>query len=426
MPTGTEASDSTILQQCFQKCQYELEWDEHFYYFAKIKIHSKTSSIKSDGRPDGCVFVYDRLLNEYDIAVPDEKIRPEWLRKTAPHYIQRVDPVPGTNGKTWKALCYNPCQSNDDCAPKAQNGISRKAYTCALGACQKNRNESDSYWLTEQRFKDMVIVTGADSGYFMGLQNLVASARYWLPRNRVVIYNLGFSKEQLSEAGSWWNVVEIRWKDGFPEHFPEHARVGKKYAWKPIAIKEALDEYKMIFWMDAGSTFTGPIDAMERIVEQTGIFLVKGQDMSMMPMAHPATFRWFNFTKETFVTSGGGPHYSGNTQAFLAPSRYYDTIIKSSADCAMDEMCIAPPGSNLDNHRYDQTVLSILSYNLEVQVPHHTEYLAASQMQVPNLFNQENPNFMFVWTARQGCREYFNHEQVLKKQQVENKSLFDQ
>jgi hypothetical protein len=106
----------------------------------------------------------------------------------------------------------------------------------------------------------------------------------------------------------------------------------------------------MIFWMDAGSTFTGPINAMERIAEQTGIFLVKGQDNSMMPMAHPATFQWFNFTKEIFITSGGGPHYSGNTQAFLAPSQYYDLIIKPRADCAMDELCIAPPGSHLGNH----------------------------------------------------------------------------
>jgi hypothetical protein len=159
----------------------------------------------------------------------------------------------------------------------------------------------------------------------------------------------------------------------------------------------------MIFWLDAGNSLTGPVDAAEWILEQTGLFLVKGQDRSMGPMSHEKTYEWFGYNKTTIQFSSR-PHYSGNTQAFLKPSRYYATIVKPNAQCAIDENCVAPPDSNLGNHRYDQTTLSILAYAPEVQAPHHTEYLACCSEQMKH--NLSQPNFMFVWTARQGCAYY--------------------
>jgi hypothetical protein len=172
--------------------------------------------------------VYDRLLNEYDTNVPDDTIAPEWLNQTSPHYIVRVDPVPNTNGKTWKAFCYNPCRTDADCAPEAQSRSSKKAYVCLQGACQKNRNEQDSYWVNPQaNYKDLVLVTGANSAYFSGLKNLAASARYWAPRHRMVVYNLGLTQEELTEVEIWSNVVEIRWKKGIPLTYSPHVHEGK-------------------------------------------------------------------------------------------------------------------------------------------------------------------------------------------------------
>jgi hypothetical protein len=404
--TTVDAEDNSIQQQCLRMCQFELEWDERFYYYSKINVLQKTTSIHSYGRPDGCILVYNRLLNEYDINVPDDTIRAEWLNRTSAHHIVRVDPVPKTNGKTWKAFCYNPCRTDADCAPKAQSRSSRKAYVCLQGACQKNRNEQDSYWVNPQaKYKDLVLVTGANSGYFNGLKNLVASARYWAPRNRMVVYNLGLTEEQLTQVETWSNVMEIRWKKGIPLTYPAHVHVGKKYAWKPIAINESISDFGMIFWLDAGNTLTGPTDAAEWILEQTGLFLVKGQDRSMAPVSHEKTYEWFGYNKTSFQFSSS-PHYSGNTQGFLKPSRYYAAIVEPNAKCATDENCVAPPGSNLRNHRYDQTTLSILAYGPEVQAPHHTEYLACCTNQMKQ--NLSEPNFMFVWTARQGCEYYTN------------------
>lgn len=130
------------------------------------------------------------------------------------------------------------------------------------------------------------------------------------------------------------------------------------------------------------------------ILERTGNFLVQGQDLGMMKQSHPQTFEWFGYNKSTFV---GGRSYSGNTQGYLYPSDSYDNIVVPMRDCAMNETCINPAGSNLNNHRYDQTVLSLLSFQYHVMAQPHTEYLAAVNP-CPGRETDACPKI--VWTAR--------------------------
>jgi len=247
----------------------------------------------------------------------------------------------------------------------------------------------------------MVLVTGANSAYFGGLQNLVSSARYWAPNHRVVVYNLGLGESQKNMIESWPNVLSLEWKTGIPDEYPDHVKVPQVYAWKPLIIKETLEKYKFIFWLDAGSTLSGPVKPVENILKRNGLFLVKGQDADMTKWAHPDMYQWFGFDKETMTV---GPSFSGNTQAYLYPSRFVETIVNKQAACALDKKCISPRGSDLTNHRYDQTALSISSYNPVVRAPHHTEYLSASISDLRSSLS--NPSFRIVWTARQSCRYY--------------------
>jgi hypothetical protein len=248
----------------------------------------------------------------------------------------------------------------------------------------------------------MVIVTGATLGYMKGLTNLCASLRYWAPHHKVVVYNLGgMMAEHIQEIEGWQNVVAVEWRDGVPPQYPPHVSKGKIYAWKPIIVNETLHKYKSIFWLDAGSTVAGPITPIENVIQRTGLMLVKGQDMDMKQKSFEATYEWFNTTKETFQA---GPHYSGNTQAFMLPSRYVESVVLPNAACAMDPNCISPLGARLRNHRYDQTTISILAYHPKVRAPHYTEYLAAGKNQLnPDM---RKPSFKMILTSRQSVKFY--------------------
>jgi hypothetical protein len=179
--------------------------------------------------------------------------------------------------------------------------------------------------------------------------------------------------------------------------------LGKQYAWKPIILQEALAKYKMIFWLDAGSVLRGYITPIEEIVKRNGIVLFHGQDDSMTPRSYYKSYEWFNFTKDTMVT---GPHISGNTQVYLSPSRYVESLVNCNARCALDPNCIAPEGSAFHNHRFDQTTLSLCAYHPKVWPNHHTEYLASVSKGLSK--DARAASYKIVFTARQMMGAYQN------------------
>lgn len=121
----------------------------------------------------------------------------------------------------------------------------------------------------------------------------------------------------------------------------------------------------------------------------------------MKPKSFAKTYEALGYDKAAFR---GGPHYSGNTQAYLYPSRYVDTVVIPNAQCALLPDCIMPEGSDLDNHRYDQTTLSILSHREDLRIPHHTLYLASRRNQLARSLRE--PSERFVWTSRGACSEF--------------------
>ena len=405
-------------------------------------------------------------LHAQDGLYPDDEPQPSivaWEKMRFRH-IQRVDPTnrillpptPQTNLSSfsslnnnnnisfdapvvWQAYCFAPCRTDRDCGgdysvlKKQDDAPSPRPFVCMEGACQSNsqfwQESSSSLATTTTHMMDrqqpdstptppsttthddeMILVTGATGSYFRGLQNLAASARYWAPHSKLLIYNLGALEDPdlMRQIEAWPNVLSVEWnqsgipKDGlYPPHVYEHMRA---CAWKPLIIQQVVRKYSMIFWLDAGSTLTGPLDPLVNILRRNGLFLVKGQDANMKPMSHPNTYQWFGFDKNTMET---GPHFGGGTQGHVRNSRFIHSIVDKNAACALDPNCIIPDLVQQDQqirHRYDQTSLSICAYHPLVQAPHHTEYLSAGASTVSA--DLRKASYRFILTSRQSCQAY--------------------
>lgn len=245
----------------------------------------------------------------------------------------------------------------------------------------------------------MVFVTAANARYFPALVNLVGSIHYWAPERRIVAYDLGLESAQLEKLAQWRNVEVVR--RFIPAGAPPHVGIVHNYAWKPIALSHALGRYGRILWIDAGSDLRSPPDAMLRDLEDNGHFFVQGQDLDMTLMSQDRSYEVLGATKEDFKGLG---HFAASLQGYIRGGPAYYRILRPMTEYALNEQCIAPTGSDLSNHRYDQTLLSILIYQSGLDVTPHTEMVAASREELEP--DPASPSAAVVYTAHGRSDEY--------------------
>ena len=245
----------------------------------------------------------------------------------------------------------------------------------------------------------MIVVTAASKRYFGALINLVGSLHYWESDHQITVYDLGLGTRQLEEMNRWRNVsVKERFLD---MGIPPHCRNLYQYAWKPYAIADSLQTHDRVLWIDAGSDIRAPLKSIDDFLSKEGYFLTQGQDLDMTLMSHSATYEFLGFNKNDFL---GKPHYSANLQGYLIEGLATERILTPMLKAASVKDCIAPPGSNLSNHRFDQTILSIFAYSSGMNLNPQTELLACSRAQLQQ--DHELPSNMIVYTARGRSDDY--------------------
>ncbi|NER20752.1 MAG: DUF1647 domain-containing protein [Symploca sp. SIO1B1] len=245
----------------------------------------------------------------------------------------------------------------------------------------------------------MFIITAANSPYFWGLENLVGSIHFWAPEQQIIIYNLGLNQDLIEEINTWKNTSIVN--RFLPKNVPEHCKVIHYYAWKPLAIYHAIHHHQSLLWVDAGSDFRAPLTTLQSHLEQDGHLFVQGQDLDMTLMSHDGCYEAMGTKKAYFQ---GKQHFAGNLQGYVQNGKAHKLILEPLYRNALNRDCIAPPGSNLTNHRFDQTVLSILIYQSELSVVPRTNLLSAHRQELHP--EPEQPSSATVYTARCSSEEY--------------------
>ncbi len=245
----------------------------------------------------------------------------------------------------------------------------------------------------------VVVVSAADRKFLPALANLVGSLHHWSPGCRVVVYDLGLGSGPAREVARWRHVV-VR-SDHLDAGAPAHCRQLAVFAWKPLAIASALAQHDSVLWVDAGCDFRAPVDPLRTALERDGHLFVQGQDLDMTSLSHPGTYRSLWVRKDDHA---GLPHFAGGVQGYTRDSRAAREILGPLVACAMDRDCIAPRGSSLSNHRYDQSALSIIIYRSRLPVQPATPLISEARSR----FNPDplQPSDRVVYTARGRSREY--------------------
>ena len=199
----------------------------------------------------------------------------------------------------------------------------------------------------------LLIVTGASQNHARALLHLLESLDRDEPDARVVVYDLGLARKiaaRLRSAGR--HLVGFRF-DRYPPHVTS-ARL-ETYAWKPAMVHEVLLEYGLpLLYLDAGDLVHERLDRVRAEIAGVGFYSPRSHG-TIKTWCHPLTVTALGIEPDILKVRNRNAAIVGFGDCPLARAlavAWYEQSMRPEVIC--------PPGSSRANHRFDQTILSVL------------------------------------------------------------------
>lgn len=229
--------------------------------------------------------------------------------------------------------------------------------------------------------QNLVICTATDSHYFNHLLNLIGSIHRvnFNDLDTIIVYDLGMSKEQLKYLSMVKKLVVSDIELTHPDLLTPFVinNLGKVvpgwYAWKPVIMKQTLDQYPTILYLDSGLTVLRPLNELFSHIEQNGYFF--------MSVLHNIRWSCTKFVINAFNLESSERKYilADDTLSISAnfigcSKKLGDNLILPMYQLTKDLRYFADDGTTCDGFgtcRHDQTLWSIHAHllGLEVKLP---------------------------------------------------------
>ena len=228
--------------------------------------------------------------------------------------------------------------------------------------------------------RSLRVVTGASANHGKSLLQLLRSLKRWERNTAVAVYDLGLEDhhvEAVRQLG--FEPIVFPFSD-YPPHFDISFNAGA-YAWKVAIIKLEMDKGGApLLWLDAGNLVRFPLLWVRYCLRRDGFFCPKTW-FTVTRYTHPGMYEvlgipvgWAGERKQLNAAIVGVNHTFPSTRA----------LVDEWLAGAMEESIIAPPGSSRDNHRWDQSLLTLLAYRAGIlEKPSRTEPGILTHQDIP-------------------------------------------
>jgi hypothetical protein len=223
----------------------------------------------------------------------------------------------------------------------------------------------------------MYFCTAADSRFYEHVQNLIGSIHrvHFNETQEIAVFDLGFTPEQRAHINSIAKVNVYDVEKTHPDLLKEmESRPGKiargLWAWKPVCIKQALDKFPFVLYLDAGTTIISSIEPIFEYIKETGAFLTEcGHNVNSMTTQ--PVIKHFNLTDPKYayimdeMTPGADAGLIGVSHKYYKDFIY--PLYKLSANLALfedDGTAAGGPGMG----RQDQTLMNIYAHMLKIPI----------------------------------------------------------
>ncbi len=254
---------------------------------------------------------------------------------------------------------------------------------------------------------DYIIISAANDLFINTIIDFIHS--FPLNHSKLILYDLGFSEDNLKLIHSLKNKYNFVLKTFNYDNYSEHVNLKLynglycSYAFKPIIIyNEATEEYnkdKIIIWMDSSNRFElDHINHMINITTIQGIYTplsANKNSIESIELNHHKTVSHYNLSEFEHIYLLES--ISANLICFNYNSKSGSEILNQWYRDSLNKDIITPPNTSRNNHRQDQTVLSIIIFLYE---KHNNNYFYKKNIGFSFWNNKDLP------TIQEGLKQF--------------------
>ena len=205
------------------------------------------------------------------------------------------------------------------------------------------------------------VVTGASSSHFKSLLQFLDST---LNRNNieVSIFTLDLTTSEFNKLEEFvknkpnYELIQFNFSN-YPDFFDIHENNGA-YGWKAAMIHEAFVKHDgLILWLDSGNLIKSNLFIIKLFITTFNFYSPLSSNR-IIDWTHPDTLAYYSYLSKHFKKRNkNGAIFGLNTKNKKA-QEFINELLKSS----LSEKVISPKGSSRLNHRYDQSLISLLFF----------------------------------------------------------------
>lgn len=226
--------------------------------------------------------------------------------------------------------------------------------------------------------------TPSDEKHYHILKNLIGSIHNADFKNleQIAVFDLGLNNKQIIELQKMQKVNVYQVEKTNPDilkYFktaPNNRMVRGYFAWKPVIIKQSLDMFPYVLYLDAGTTVLKPLDKLFKYIKENGYFLLSCSNDPRVNIVNRITKRVLNgivyklspemqnkiLDEKTIEIDAG---LQGVSKKIL--NNYVSPLYEHSKNLALFE----DDGTakfGYGEARHDQTIFSIYAHSLNLNI----------------------------------------------------------
>jgi glycosyltransferase involved in cell wall biosynthesis len=275
-------------------------------------------------------------------------------------------------------------------------------------------------WITQYQY----FCTACDSKYFRHLLHLIGTIHSHSFQNlgEIAVFDLGMTPDQRAYLGAIAKVsvhdIELTHPDLLTQRCVSvyGKTVPGWYAWKSVVLKQALDIFPYVLYIDSGTTVLRPLDDLFKYIQQAGYFLCTiGDEKFYNQISHPIKWGATEYVKKYFNLMSPERRWVLDQEPLLSGTlgvsrKALEYLVQPLYELSSNLPLFEDDGTSPNGFgtgRHDQTVLSTYAY-LHGLAIHHQDH------------KQENPIYLPVEDQIKEFYVTWNHDYVNEKTHLYN------